>query len=70
LKPLLSDGALPGFYKELVAVRVSQHLDSPYAVRAHSISARQKCASEPQIEGVANFKTGSYSEKEKNSDSG
>jgi AhpD family alkylhydroperoxidase len=65
LKPLLSDGALPGFYKELVAIRVSQLLHSTYAIRAHSISARQKGASEEQIEGVANFETGPYSEKEK-----
>ena len=28
LKPLLSEGALPGFYKELIAVRVSQHHSS------------------------------------------
>lgn len=65
LKPLLSDGALPGYYKELVAVRVSQHHNSTYAVRAHSISARQKGATEPQIEGVADFEFGPYSEKEK-----
>jgi AhpD family alkylhydroperoxidase len=65
LKPLLSDGALPGFYKELIAVRVSQHHNSTYAVRAHSISARQKGATEPQIEGLANFELGPYSEKEK-----
>jgi AhpD family alkylhydroperoxidase len=65
LKPLLADGALPGFYKELVAIRVSQHHHSAYAVRAHSISARQKGASEPQIEAVANFETGPYNEKEK-----
>jgi AhpD family alkylhydroperoxidase len=65
LKPLLADGALPGFYKELIAIRVSQHHHSTYAVRAHSISARQKGASEQQIEAVANFETGPYSEKEK-----
>jgi len=65
LKPLLSDGALAGFYKELIAVRVSQHHHSAYAIRAHSISARQKGASEPQIESVANFESGPYSEKEK-----
>jgi AhpD family alkylhydroperoxidase len=65
LKPLLSDGALPGFYKELVAVRVSQLQSSAYAVRAHSISARQKGATEPQIEAVASFESGPYSEKEK-----
>ena len=65
LKPLLSDGALPGFYKELVAVRVSQLHNSAYATRAHSISARQKGASDAQIDGVANFESGPYSEKEK-----
>jgi AhpD family alkylhydroperoxidase len=65
LKPLLSDGALPGFYKELVAVRVSQHHHSAYAIKAHSISARQKGATEAQIEDVANFESGPYSEKEK-----
>jgi len=65
LKPLLSDGALPGFYKELIAIRVSEHHQSTYAVRAHSISAQQKGASEQQITDVANFETGAYSEKEK-----
>src|SRR5215468_6581991 len=65
LKPLLADGALPGFYKELVAVRVSQQLRSTYAVRAHSISARQKGATEAQVDGVTNFESGPYSEKEK-----
>jgi AhpD family alkylhydroperoxidase len=65
LKPLLSEGALPGSYKELIAVRVSQHHGSAYAVRAHSISARQKGASEAQIEGLGDFESGPYSEKEK-----
>ena len=65
LKPLLADGALPGFYKELVAVRISQLHKSAYAIRAHSISARQKGATEQQIEAVPNFETGPYSEKEK-----
>ena len=65
LKPLLADGALPGYYKELIAIRVSQQLHSTYAIRAHSISARQKGASEQQIENVANYETGPYSEKER-----
>jgi len=65
LKPLLSDGALPGFYKELVAVRISQQHRSTYAIRAHSISARQKGATDAQVDGVANFESGPYSEKEK-----
>ena len=65
LKPLLSDGALPGWYKELVAVRVSILCGSEYAIRAHSISAQKKGASPPQIAGVADFENGPYSEKEK-----
>jgi AhpD family alkylhydroperoxidase len=46
LKSLLSDGALAGSYKELIAIRVSHLHNSLYAVRAHSISARQKGAGE------------------------
>jgi 4-carboxymuconolactone decarboxylase len=65
LKPLLSDGALPGWYKELVAVRVSILCKSEYAIRAHSISAQKKGASPAQIAAVADFEKGPYSEKEK-----
>ena len=65
LKPLLADGALRGWYKELVAVRVSQHHESAYAARAHGISARQKGATEEQIARVSDFENGPYSAKEK-----
>jgi AhpD family alkylhydroperoxidase len=65
LKPLLSDGALPGWYKELIAVRVSILCESEYAIRAHSISAQKKGASAAQIAGVADFENGRYTEKEK-----
>src|SRR6202040_3166167 len=65
LKPLLSDGALPGWYKELVAVRVSMLCESEYAVRAHSISAQKKGASAAQIAAVADFENGPYTEKER-----
>jgi AhpD family alkylhydroperoxidase len=65
LKPLLSDAALPGWYKELIAVRISRLLMSEYAIKAHNASARKKGASEPQIDGVADFENGPYSAKEK-----
>ena len=42
LKALLSDGALPGWYKELVAVRISTLMQSEYAIKAHNASARKK----------------------------
>src|ERR1700737_1892567 len=65
LKPLLSDGALPGWYKELIAVRVSILCESEYAVRAHSISAQKKGAAPDQIAAVADFENEPYSEKKK-----
>jgi uncharacterized peroxidase-related enzyme len=66
LKPLLSDGALPGWYKELVATRMSVLQGSLYAVTAHSLSARQKGATEEQIVAVkADFESGPFTEAEK-----
>jgi AhpD family alkylhydroperoxidase len=65
LRALLSDGALTGWYKELVAVRVAILLESEYAITAHQASARKKGASEEQIAAVADFEHGPYSEKEK-----
>lgn len=52
LKALLSDGALAGWYKELIATRMSVLNGSEYAVSAHALSARQKGASEDQIAAV------------------
>jgi AhpD family alkylhydroperoxidase len=65
LKPLLGDGALSGWYKELVAVRISTLHQSEYAIRAHAASAKKKGASDAQIAGVLDFENGPYSEKEK-----
>jgi AhpD family alkylhydroperoxidase len=66
LKPLLGDSALPGWYKELVATRLSRLQDSPYAVSGHSLSARQKGASEAQIAAaIADFENGPFTEAEK-----
>jgi len=65
LKALLNDGALSGWYKELVAVRISRLMVSEYAITAHNASARKKGASEPQIAGVADFENGPFSAKEK-----
>jgi AhpD family alkylhydroperoxidase len=65
LKPLLSDGALPGWYKELIAMRMSVLLGSAYAVAAHSLSAKQKGANDPQIAAVkADYENGPFTEAE------
>jgi AhpD family alkylhydroperoxidase len=66
LRGLLSDSALPGWYKELVATRISVLADSDYAVSAHSLSAKQKGASDAQIAAVkGDFERGPFSEAEK-----
>jgi uncharacterized peroxidase-related enzyme len=66
LKPLLSDGALPGWYKELVATHMSVLLDSSYAVTAHALSARQKGATEEQIAAVrTDFERGPFTDTQK-----
>jgi AhpD family alkylhydroperoxidase len=65
LRALLSDGALTGWYKELVAVRISILLDSEYAITAHKASASKKGASIEQIAGITDFEHGPYSAKEK-----
>lgn len=66
LKALLSDGALPGFFKELIAMRLSLLLSSEYAVTAHALSARQKGATDAQIAAArANFESGPFTDAEK-----
>lgn len=66
LKSLLSDSALPGWYKELVATRISLIQHSAYAVSAHSLSARQKGATEVQIAATkGDFESGPFSDAEK-----
>jgi AhpD family alkylhydroperoxidase len=66
LKALLSDGALPGWYKELIATRMSVLCGSQYAVAGHALSAKQKGASEQQIAAVkADFETGPFNDQEK-----
>jgi len=66
LKGLLSDSALSGWYKELVATRISVLSNSEYAVSAHSLSAKQKGATDAQIAAVkGDFERGPFSAAEK-----
>jgi AhpD family alkylhydroperoxidase len=66
LKPLLSDSALPGWYKELVATRLSVLHNSQYAISAHAFSAKQKGATDDQIAAAkADFEAGPFTETEK-----
>ena len=66
LKSLLGDSALPGWYKELIATRMSSLHDSQYAISAHALSARQKGATEEQIAAAkGDFAAGPFTEVEK-----
>ena len=66
LRALLSDGALPGFYKELIAVRLSVINQSDYAIAAHSLSANQKGASSEQIAAAkGNYDSGPLTDAQK-----
>ncbi len=66
LKPLMGDGTLPGWFKELVATRVGFLNCCEYCVSAHTLSARQKGAPEDKVGAVTgDFETGPYTEAEK-----
>ena len=66
LKPLLGDGALPGWYKELIATRMSVLCGSEYATAGHVTSAKQKGATDAQIAAVkSDFESGPFSDSEK-----
>lgn len=65
LKPLLSDGALTGAYKELVSTLVAHRLDCDYCATAHSISAVQKGASREQVGALMDYEHGPFTEAER-----
>ena len=66
LKALLSDGSLPGYYKELIAIRLSVLNQSEYAIAAHALSARQKGASDDQINAAkSKYETGPLTDAQK-----
>ena len=65
LKPIVGDGALPGWYKELIAVRICLLHNFEYGIKAHSLSAKQKGASDAQLAAVNDFEKGPFTEVEK-----
>lgn len=65
LKPLMADGALPGWYKELIATRVASLNACEYCVSAHRHLALQRGATAEQVAACDNFEEGPFTEKEK-----
>ena len=69
LKPLMGEGALPGWYKELVATRVASLNRCAYCVSAHRYLALQRGATQQQVDSLDDpdsdgFERGSFTAKE------
>lgn len=65
LKPLMGEGALPGWYKELIATRIASLNQCDYCVSAHRHLALKRGATMGQITSYDNFEQGPFTEKEK-----
>jgi uncharacterized peroxidase-related enzyme len=65
LKPLMGEGALVGWYKELIATRVASLNRCEYCISAHRYLAEQRGATPEQVANYDNFETGPFTEKEK-----
>lgn len=71
LKPLMGEGSLAGWYKELIAVRVASLNQCQYCVSAHRHLAMMRGATFGQIASLEdktredNFETGPFTEREK-----
>jgi len=65
LKPLMAEGALVGWYKELIATRVASLNQCEYCISAHRYLAGQRGATPEQVACYDSFETGPFSEKEK-----
>jgi uncharacterized peroxidase-related enzyme len=65
LKPLMGEGVLVGWYKELIATWVASLNNCEYCVSAHRYLARQRGATAEQVECYGKFETGPFTEKEK-----
>ena len=65
LRGLMGEGALPGWYKELIATRVASLNECEYCISAHRYLAEKRGAAPGQLATYDAYETGSFSEKEK-----
>ncbi len=65
LKPLMGEGALPAWYKELIATRMASLADCEYCRSSHRFLAGQRGATPEQVASYDSFETGPFTEKEK-----
>lgn len=65
LRGLMCEGALPGWYKELISTRVASLNDCEYCISAHRHLAAKRGASAGQISACDTYESGPFTEKEK-----
>lgn len=65
LKPLMGEGILPGWYKELIATRVASLNQCEYCISAHRHLALKRGATMGQVATYDSFETGPFTEKER-----
>jgi uncharacterized peroxidase-related enzyme len=65
LRGLMGDGALPGWYKELIATRVASLNNCEYCVSAHRYLAAKRGATPEQVAACDAYETGPFTEKAK-----
>jgi uncharacterized peroxidase-related enzyme len=65
LKPLMGEGALPAWYKELVATRVASLNHCEYCISSHRFLAGLRGATPEQIASYDAFESGPFTAKEK-----
>ena len=65
LKPLMSNGNLEAWYKELIAARMAYLNDCEYCISSHQYLARLAGASEAQIDGIRDYESAPFNETEK-----
>jgi uncharacterized peroxidase-related enzyme len=65
LKPLMGEGALPAWYKELIATRVASLNRCEYCISSHRFLAAKRGATPEQVASYDSYETGPFTEKEK-----
>jgi uncharacterized peroxidase-related enzyme len=65
LRGLMCEGALPGWYKELISTRVASLNRCEYCISAHRFLAAQRGATPEQVAAYDHYEDGPFSEKEK-----
>ncbi len=65
LRGLMGEGALPGWYKELIATRIASLNDCEYCISAHRYLAEKRGAGPEHVANFDAYESGPFTEKEK-----